>query len=215
MIERTIVQRKNQMPRTEQDNAIVREQSKAKILMAAMRLFAQRGYEGTSVRMIVEEARISQGLLYNYYSGKEDLLRALFVRSIEDVRQSFAAAQGSAGANSLQLIIRASFAIVIEHFDFWRLSYSLRAQPTILAQLGDDLQRWTAEITQTLEKHLRDAGWKHPEIEAAILFALIDGVSQHYATAPDTYPLNAVIDTLVQRYGGTSAPEEVTNADAD
>jgi AcrR family transcriptional regulator len=205
MIERTIIQRKNQMPRSEQDNAIVREQSKAKILVAAMRVFAHRGYEGTSVRMIAEEAGISQGLLYNYYSGKEELLRALFVRSIEDVRHSFAAAQGSTEANSLPLIIRASFAIVIEHFDFWRLSYSLRTQTTILAQLGDDLQRWTAEINQTLEKHLRDAGWEHPEIEAAILFALIDGVSQHYATAPDTYPLNAVIDTLVQRYGYTNA----------
>lgn len=203
------------MPRTEQDNAIVRERSKAKILMAAMRLFAQRGYEGTSVRMIAEEAQISQGLLYNYYSGKEELLRALFVQSMVDVRQSFAAAHGATGANSLPLIIRASFAIVIEHFDFWRLSYSLRTQPTILAQLGDELQGWTSEINQTLERHLRDAGWEHPEIEAAILFALIDGVAQHYATAPDTYPLNAVIDTLVQRYGASNALQEVTNADAD
>jgi AcrR family transcriptional regulator len=203
------------MPRSEQDNAVVREQSKNKILMAAMRVFAQRGYEGTSVRMIAEAAGISQGLLYNYFSGKEELIRALFARSMEDVRQSFAPAQDSTGADSLELIIRASFAIVIEHFDFWRLSYSLRAHSMILAQLGDDLQRWTAEINQTLEEHLRNAGWEHPEIEAAILFALIDGVSQHYATAPDTYPLDAVIATLVQRYGGTQDFQEATNAEAD
>jgi hypothetical protein len=41
-----------------------------------------------------------------------------------------------------------------------------------------------------------------PAIEAAILFALIDGVSQHYLLNPDDYPLQAVIDTLVAKYGG-------------
>jgi AcrR family transcriptional regulator len=188
------------MPRSPEDNALLREQSRNMILSAAMRLFAEAGYERTTVRMIAREAGISQGLLYNYYAGKEDVLRALFMRSMEDVRRSFAAAHDAAPEQSVAAIIRASVAIVQEHFDFWRLSYNLRAQPNVLASLGDTLHAWTDEINHTLQTHLRAGGWTEPEIEAAILFATIDGVTQHYAANPRHYPLQAVVNAFVARY---------------
>ncbi len=195
------------MPRSSETNALVREHSRTKILMTALRLFARHGYEQTSIRMIAQEADISQGLLYNYYSGKEALLHALFARSMEDVRQSFAAAHDRTDEQSLALILRASFAILRDHLDFWRLSYTLRAQPALMGMLGDALHDWTAEIVRTLEAHLRVAGYEQPAIEAAILFATIDGVAQHYALAPDTYPLDAVIEALITRYQPQSEGE--------
>lgn len=39
-----------------------------------------------------------------------------------------------------------------------------------------------------------------PEVEAAILFALIDGVSQHDVLDPSGYPLYPVIEPIVDRY---------------
>ena len=195
------------MPRSSENNALVREHSRTNILMTALRLFARYGYEQTSIRMIAQEAEISQGLLYNYYSGKEALLHALFARSMEDVRQSFAAADDRPAEQSLALILRASFAIVREHLDFWRLSYALRAHPALMGMLGDALHDWTTEIVHTLEAHLHAAGYQQPAIEAAILFATIDGVAQHYALAPDTYPLDAVIEALITRYQPQSEGE--------
>ena len=178
----------------------MREQSRTNIQLAAMRLFARHGYENTSVRMIAEEAGIAQGLLYNYYTGKEALLLDVFARSMEDVRHSFGAMDGANADQSIALLIRASFAIVREHLDFWRLTYSLRTQPSLMALLGEAVGGWTSEIIGTLETHLGAAGVANPPIEAAILFATIDGVSQHYALAPDSYPLDAVVDALITRY---------------
>jgi len=54
-----------------------------------------------------------------------------------------------------------------------------------------------------LQGYLRDAGVPNPEIEAAVLFALIDGISQHYVLDPQRYPLNAVTELIVSRFCGT------------
>ena len=48
-----------------------------KILDAAAKIFAERGYEGTTIRHIADAAGILSGSLYYYISTKEDLLFAL------------------------------------------------------------------------------------------------------------------------------------------
>jgi AcrR family transcriptional regulator len=43
------------------------------IIEASMRLFARRGYHGTSVAQIAEATGLTKGALYWYFKGKEDL----------------------------------------------------------------------------------------------------------------------------------------------
>jgi hypothetical protein len=62
------------------------------------------------------------------------------------------------------------------------------------------LHGWTAAIHQSLEGYLRAAGVPDPATEAAVLFALIDGVCQHYGWDPERYPLEAVADAIVAKY---------------
>jgi AcrR family transcriptional regulator len=46
-------------------------------VQAAMALFAERGYEGTTTRAIGERASCSEALIQNYFGGKEGLLLAV------------------------------------------------------------------------------------------------------------------------------------------
>jgi len=189
------------MPRTRQQNQQRREETRAKLLDSAMTLFAQHGYRETSVKMIAEDAGVAQGLLYNYFDGKEALLVALFERSMVQVRASFAAADDPADKRPpIEKLIRASFAIVRQNLRFWQLSYNVRSQAAVIAGLGDQLHAWTDAIRQTLERYFEAAQAEQPEIEAAILFAVVDGVAQHFALDPARYPLDAVEDALVRRY---------------
>lgn len=189
------------MPRTHEQNLQQREETRAKLLNSAMTLFAQRGYSETSVKMIAQHAGVAQGLLYNYFDGKEGLLVALFEQSLAQVRESFAAAEDPADPRpSIERLIRASFAIVRENLRFWQLSYGVRNQVAVIAGLGEQLHTWTDSIRRTLEGYFKAAGAEQPEIEAAILFAVIDGISQHYALDPAHYPLDAVEEALVGRY---------------
>jgi AcrR family transcriptional regulator len=48
---------------------------------AAIRLFAQQGVDGTSIRQIAKAANISLGALYNHYRSKESMVEALFSRN--------------------------------------------------------------------------------------------------------------------------------------
>jgi TetR/AcrR family transcriptional regulator, repressor of fatR-cypB operon len=48
------------------------------ILTAALDLFAERGYHGTSVGDIAERAKVGTGTIYRYFQDKEDLVNALY-----------------------------------------------------------------------------------------------------------------------------------------
>jgi AcrR family transcriptional regulator len=188
-------------PRTNEQNQALREESRSKIITAALRLFGAHGYEGASVRMIAEAAGVAQGLMYSHFAGKEDLLRAIFQQSIQDVYESFAAAEaGDHAQGPVERIIRAAFAAVQAKLDFWRISYGVRMQHAVIAALGEDLTDWTRAIRATLERALQEAGAAQPVIQAAILFATIDGVAQHYVLDPQGYPLEAVTEALVSQY---------------
>lgn len=52
------------------------EERREQILDAAMRLFGQKGYQGTSIRDIAREVGITEGLIYHYFENKEQLLEA-------------------------------------------------------------------------------------------------------------------------------------------
>ena len=104
------------------------------------------------------------------------------------------------GRSGMQRPIAAAFAVLRRNLDFWRLSYALRSQPAALASIGAELSGWIDAVRQTLEGYFRARGSAAPQIEAAILFALIDGISQHYALDPAHYPLDAVEAALIARY---------------
>lgn len=58
-------------------SARVRAAARAKLLAAARRLFARRGYAATTMREIARAAKSSIGNLYFYFENKETLLRTL------------------------------------------------------------------------------------------------------------------------------------------
>ena len=51
---------------------------KMKILLAAKRLFAKQGFDGTSVRQICEEAGANVALVSYHFGGKDNMFTALF-----------------------------------------------------------------------------------------------------------------------------------------
>jgi AcrR family transcriptional regulator len=194
-------------PRSAATNASLREATRARILEHALRLFAEHGYAATPVDAIVRAAGISPGLLYHYFPGKQAVLVALFEESLRDVRASFQAADEEPDpSRRLGALLRAATRIMKANRAFWALSYGVRMQRDVLGDLGPMLGQWTAEIVAVLERYLREAGWPEPKLEAALLFAQIDGLHQHFVLDPDHYPVDALTDALVARYAAPPQP---------
>lgn len=185
-------------PRSAELNRKLREESRARIVAHALDLFARHGYESTSVRMIAGAAGVAQGLLYSHFRGKDDLLRAIVEEGLRGVAESFAEAEGGADPwERLERLVRASFRVVRRDLRFWRLSYAVRMQPPVLAGVGEAMAAAGAGLRGRMEVELREGGSEHAPTEAALLFALIDGVAQHYALDPEQYPLDGAVEGIV------------------
>lgn len=174
---------------------------RALIMTHARRLFGRHGYERTSIGMIARSAGISQGLLYNYFDGKDALLAALIDDVLADAHALLDIADHSdTPAERLPRFIHAAFELVRRHHHFWRLWYGLRMQPALTGSLGSPLSVWTAELRHVLTRYATDADLPNPDLEAELLFALIDGAAQHYLLEPSRYPLADIERAIIARY---------------
>ncbi|HWS94211.1 MAG TPA: helix-turn-helix domain-containing protein, partial [Mycobacterium sp.] len=60
------------------------EQTRARIIAAAMRCVAELGYSQATIREIARAAEMTSGSLYHYFPNKSELLKAT-VREIEEI----------------------------------------------------------------------------------------------------------------------------------
>ena len=54
------------------------ESRREELVAAAVRAFARNGYHGCRISDIAEEAGVSHGLVYHYFSSKEEILETIF-----------------------------------------------------------------------------------------------------------------------------------------
>jgi len=61
--------------------------TRERILNAAQRLFAERGYEGTSIRAIVAKARVNQAAINYHFDGKDGLYREVLLTAFRTLTE--------------------------------------------------------------------------------------------------------------------------------
>ena len=89
------------------------------VVATAAKLFAERGYDGTSMSELTEATGLAAGGLYHYIEGKDDLLIAicdeLLEPLLEQAREIVAAK--APPVDQLRELVRAWVAHVVEHRD--------------------------------------------------------------------------------------------------
>jgi len=189
------------VPRTPEANEALRQKSRERILKAAVRLFSRRGFGGTTVRAIAEEAEVALGLMYAHFESKEAVLVALMDASVLDVAHTLEAAEREPTAvGFVTALLGSAVPLLDAHRDAWRLSYALRHQPEVLTSLAVPVKKFSAATLERLAQALAARGVPNAAIEAAVLFALVDGISQQYVMVPRGYPIEAVIAAAAARY---------------
>ncbi len=58
--------------------------AKEKILESAMKLFADKGFSGTTTKEIAEKARVNEALIFRYFSTKRDLYGSIIEKKINE-----------------------------------------------------------------------------------------------------------------------------------
>jgi AcrR family transcriptional regulator len=138
----------------------LKSDTKQRILDSAERLFAQNGFDSTSLRTIIADAQVNLAAIHYHFHSKEALLDAVILRRLEPINrhrlEMLDRCEAAAGDNppSLEAIIeaflapafrvalgqdRGSFAKLMGRI-FSEKSLVLRIKPHMVAMLGRFIQ---------------------------------------------------------------------------
>jgi len=83
------------------------EVTRSKILKAAVRVFAEDGYEGASIRTIVAKADVNQAAINYHFGSKEGLYRAVLQSALETLLRADATATQAPASVAREEALRA------------------------------------------------------------------------------------------------------------
>ncbi len=187
-------------PRTKEQVEEIREASKSKILEAALELFAMSGYDSTSISKIAEKAGVSKGLMYNYFTSKEDLLKGLIDHMNKEESNIMGEVMDEDPSKMLENIIRLFFRELRDNYQHWvfisKLVLQIDKFDFIKSLATDKYNNYLALFEQLLTA----IGISNPGGESKLLGALFDGIGYQYIIIQSDYPLDEIEDYLIQKY---------------
>lgn len=166
------------------------EERRAELLDTALALFAERGYERTSVQAITDAVGIAKGTFYHYFGSKEDLLAELAVhvaeRMLADVQARLRECRGNA-KEKLALLVggtaQAKMEMARVTMSVARFYYRPENQVEMAAYTARFMDRIRELFAQVIEQG-RDEGWFNVDdagLTADMLLSLLAGLGQRFA----------------------------------
>jgi len=188
-------------PRTEKQNKEIRQKMELMIIESALELFAQEGYNGTSMQSIAKKTGASKGNLYNYFESKQDLLEGVLNYGLNQYAELFDSASTKLiTEKEFEFAIRANFEMIRSNKDFWSLYYNLLAQPKVQQLFTKIFAPFLEQYIMVFEAYYKNKGDKNPYATALLLGSALDGVSLGYIVMGEAYPLDEVLDQLIIKF---------------
>ncbi|MCP4457846.1 MAG: TetR/AcrR family transcriptional regulator [Cytophagales bacterium] len=190
----------NMSPRSKAQIEEIREASISKILNAALELFAIKGFDSSSIADIAKKANISKGLMYNYFSSKDDLLKALIDQLNKGEKNMMANIFDEDPKKMLENVIRVFFKELRENYQQWVFISKLVLQVDRFEFVSTLAKEMYSNYLILFEQLLTGIGMKQPSSEAKLLGAMFDGIGYQFLIIKDEYPLDEIENYLIQKY---------------
>lgn len=188
-------------PRTDKQFEKIRQEKRQLIMNTALELFAGSGFENTTISQIARKADISKGLLYNYFESKEELLEAILNKGIDDMLEVFDPNKdGVLDTREMEFFIREIFRIMKENLKFWKLFWAITFQPTAYKLVEKKSAELNGPLIQIMNEYFKESRFEKPVAETYMFAALLNGIALSYVMTPETYPIDTVVNELIERY---------------
>jgi AcrR family transcriptional regulator len=111
--------------------ALAKQQTRAKVLAAARRLFSESGYEGATIRDIAAAAGMSTGAVFANFTDKSDLFREIMLTDMVALADSMreAAGHGVGAEDALLKIFVAGYSFYQTQLPLARAAFSVGWSP--------------------------------------------------------------------------------------
>jgi len=203
------------MRRTKEDA----EQTRLKIIAAALELFSKNGYSNTTLAMIADEAGFSRGPIYWHFKNKDELYQAVLGYSQQPLEKLIIQSQGMAERplEALEHFVSEWFRLLLE--DRWhRQSFEILLNKTEFTErMADTLARereLTRDIVTLLETLIEaaspssDPGTAKPHSRALFVYASLMGITHSWLFSPELFNLKSQQAFFTKRLLADCGPPE-------
>lgn len=129
---------------------------KQNIIRTAYKLFAEKGYEKTTVSEIIESVGSSKGGFYHHFKSKDEVLEAITINYIKDLVRYYEKMQEKnvestiESLNNVFITINKCKASKIEEWPEIGKIYSFKGNNTILRKMAEEFEIVTTELYKKL-----------------------------------------------------------------
>ncbi|MFI6347522.1 TetR/AcrR family transcriptional regulator [Streptomyces sp. NPDC050560] len=176
----------------------MREESRARIMAAALELIATQGFEATSLAAITRAAGVSQGLASYYFPAKRDLLVAVFGQWLDAITGAMIAAAEDAGESGPDAALARLIDMVLggarSDLAVTRLMLAVMVQPavrSVLAEAESAAEERVAAAEAAVASLFAARGAEDPALEQVMFRSVLEGVTFKLTVYEDTYPIEA------------------------
>ena len=166
---------------------------RAQLIEVGRAVFAQGGYEATSVEEIAARAKVSKPILYSHFGGKEGLYAVVVDREVEHILSSIAEAVSSGTARArLEKAALAYLSYVQEHPQGFAVL--LRDAPKQSSELPALMYDLADRISEVFAEQFGQAGYdsKFAPIYAHALVGMVAFVGQWWTECDKAPPVETV-----------------------
>lgn len=192
-----------------------RRETRGELLDAALRVFAERGYQQAGVDEIAAAAGYSKGALYWHFSSKAELLLALIDERIDAPLREMVALLGSAPPErDMSVEASRSFArrlseerdAVLLEREYWSLAIRDPELRALYAERQAELRVALARALEARARHLGSPRLPMPaEDVARVVMSIIGGLSVDELIEPGSVSPDLLGETLALVYAGLVA----------
>ncbi|MEM7368525.1 MAG: TetR/AcrR family transcriptional regulator [Bacteroidota bacterium] len=173
---------------------------KEKVLEVASRLFAEQGFEKTSMANICEAANVSKGLVYHHFKSKNEILLEIFSSTTRHMMEMNESGTEEVAGNRIVSLIERIFS-QLEHNRFlYQLNVNVMFQPSSRKLLKTQIQERASILFTSVNSIFDEIDPEKSELLSYMFIAEIDGIVLDYLSVFDTYPLHAIKELLIKKY---------------
>ena len=192
--------------------------TKKRIFEAALTIFTEKGYAGTTMDDVISAAGVSKGSIYWHFSSKQDLFSELFEYFFEGIKESYTAALESHAApmEKIRLMIRETLTTVCAQIEVMRAFMEFFNIGMKDAEFRSKFTRFYVDMTSILAEVI-DEGIRGGDFaagdsykKALAIFSLIDGFFLRFLLEPElrTEEYLRFIESFIERALGYGDRQE-------
>ncbi len=171
------------------------------LLAVAAEVFAERGYDGTSMGELARAAGISKSSTYHHVPGKEALLSRALDRAVSGLAAVFDEPEAVTGRahERLRHVVRRSVEVLIAELPYVRLLLRLRGNSAIEVAALERRRELDHAVAHLVAAAIAEGDLRadlDPHLTARLIFGTVNSVAEWYRPHPNADSA-AVTDAVV------------------